>query len=329
MNKRKFISSLHGLVAILLGPAAWVQSYASEATMKKINIKRVAVGRFLIDLPEQAKLKALGASYWGFDITQLAGPKLSFSSFIKDKLSSLNKVGKNSQLQLVKENSGVNADSHIILYLEDPDRSRSLKLLGFKNEPSNNKIHQISTLVSQEKKEVSFEYASKLLSLIKPRISSEPMPSQGLVLDNSYIAAADLTAGEKVSAAFEFPDEVSFSLTTQVREPSTEAGLIERTKKALAIPELASTSQVLRMEKRTVVTFEGEEVIYKNLKGSPESVTHNFEWQFKGRNQISSPAMKLVMELRGDPNKPALLSDEDALNLWDLILKSIQIRTAV
>lgn len=279
-----------------------------------------------MDVPEQAKLKATSAVYWGFDITQIAASKNSFSSFIKEKILSLNKVSQSGQKQLVKENAGASADSHIILYFEDPNRSRSLKLLGYKNEISTGKIQQISTPVSQEKKDVSAEYASKLLSLIRSSTSIETSSAQGLVIDTYYIAASDPTAGERVTAGFDFPDNISFGFSTHVREPSTEAGLMERTKKAMGAPELANTSQIMRTNKRSVASFEGEEVIYKNLKGSPEAVTHNFEWQCKGRNQIAAPAMKLSMELRGDPNSPATMSDEDALNLWDTVLKSVQVR---
>jgi hypothetical protein len=325
MSNRRFV-----IQALLTAPwllAAGCQQKApglsKEIIMQKYPMKTYAVGRFLIDLPEKSKFGGIGVRFDGMDIEKSTQRTSNVAVLSKARIASLSS-SKPSDNKFIDSFLSSDGKQAIILYTDSPGYKGGGEIESYIAVGSQGLILQTKDGYGEDKKQTAIGFTREVLDLIKP--IDDASFAKSFMGDGYLLATADAKYGEQATAVYTLNEKVDIAFTTQVREPSTEPGLIERTQNALKMEELAKTTQILRMTKRSVSTNEGEEVAYKNLKGSPGGGTHNFEWDCKGRNQLGAPAMSLHMELQGDPAQPAIMSDEEALGLWDAILNSIRLR---
>lgn len=322
--RRIFVHALIFPAALLItGCQRTVDDLPKGLIMQKYQMKSYPIGRFLIDIPEKAIFEGVSVRFDGMSIRVSKQKEKNIAALAKQRIASLSST-KPSENKFVDSFLSDDGTQSIILYTDTPGYKGGGKIESHLLVGANGPLLETTDAYGEDKKQTAIKFTREVLDLIKP-VNNEST-AKNFVADGYQIGTTDPKFGEKVGAVFILNETIIIAFTTHVMVPSTEAGLIERTKSTLKDTQLANTVQVLRMNKRNVASFEGEEVIYKNLKGSPEAITHNFEWQFKGRNQIAAPAMKLSMELRGDSINPAAMSDEDALSLWDTVLRSVQVR---
>ena len=325
MSNRRFViqTLLTAPWLLVAGCQQKAPGLSKEIIMQKYPMKTYAVGRFLIDIPDKASFDGIAVRLYGDDIQRSKYQTLDLPAFVKARIAQLSSTDA-SQNKYVSSFLSVDGRQAVILYTDSPGYKAGGEIESYVLLGKPGILYRVDGGYGEEKKQVAIGFSREVLDLIKP--IGDTSFQKSFMGDGYLVAAADPKYGERAGAGFTLNEKVGIAFTTQVREPSTEPGLIERTQKALKMEELANTTQILRMTKRIVGTNEGEEVAYKTLKGSPGGRTHNFEWDCKGRNQLGAPAMSLNMELESDPARLAIMSDEEALGLWDAVLDSIRLR---
>ncbi|WP_312519195.1 T6SS immunity protein Tli4 family protein [Massilia sp.] len=311
------------------------------------KMKTVCVGRFLIDLPEEAQVELGRASIDGFDISGFHESEDEFHKRLADREAQLGAKpdwrGGNKNLEVardVKTSSGL--AGKIFFHsrtVEEGTRGNGLggvERYRYEGISTEALVHGHGISIDLFFEDRRLDWLEDLPRLVEQlvtnphnRIPAEP----GFCMDRLYIREplrAEQREQIMMSARLpSHPDvEIMFILGAGVK-PS-EHGLLARSDAADAKWSIADLMRVTRLRgaPREIGGLAGEELVERVVEVN-EARVHSFWWEVDGtEDNVLVPHLVFRMTTgvgRGKP-VPSSLSDGAALGLWDKITSSIRLR---
>jgi Tle cognate immunity protein 4 C-terminal domain/Tle cognate immunity protein 4 N-terminal domain len=295
--------------------------------------KTVCLGRYLIDLPSDAALKA-GFTYAGGLIeTRRNVTQSMFEKLVSNRESSLKSTPHKLGGSLLVGRTDLDARKILLQSWVDATTTQNIhknetfiylqdKLTLFLRNTESDAIAQPRTI----------ERAKIIASDYRYRDENEIPTGVGFCINSGFLASKAPNR-EKYSAAIDlkqFPS-VSMSVDSYVTGTPTE-GLIERSNSAIAsmsAPVLAGMT-ILRKAARNIGPVKGEEVLIRGNEGSKRS--YEFNWKSEGQtNSVEFPAMSIRLATADKKKDGSVIdapfkTDKEALELWDSLLNTLRLR---
>ncbi|VXB67682.1 T6SS immunity protein Tli4 family protein [Massilia sp. 9I] len=310
------------------------------------KMRTVCVGRFLIDMPEQAQIDVGRASVNGFDIATLMESTDEFNARIARREAELkakpDRLGGNKSLESVKE---VSTASGLVGKIFVHSRAVNEGTAGNGLETEHYRYEGIAVEALVHGDGVSIDLGSdfyfpekldeihKLVTQLVPNPRSETPGEPGFCLDRAYIRdplRAD--QGEQITMFAKLPSHPDFDLLLILAagaKPDND-GLLKRgaaSENRLSLAEKMRVTR-LRAQPRSIGGLAGEELIRRVVDRSDAQV-YTFRWELNGtEDDVFTPHLVFSMTTgKGDDGPVKTSMSEDAvLELWDKISSSIRLR---
>lgn len=337
------------LVAVLLALAAaaywaWGQfrlhfpSYQHPMTSLTQHMQPICVGRFIVDVPQQARLQQMAQRISGVEITSLGhqNPAQLLQDW-KAKESAWAKSHRPDGLvRLYKTFDAVAKNSTPILVYYPDDEGRMLSVVARAVDPTGTALEFSEKAFDDEDIASALQNLTTLMGnwTARPRTSMPNGP--GTCIDGGFLPGRDFR-WESVGASFDFPDYPGLYLSVQLNttnKPDKE-GLFGRSDRHLnAILQQFSGVKfdTLRKTSRSIAGVSGDELVDK-LYDKKEGDLFTARWEFPGQvTSIRYPAMVLQLTYSASPNQDSkhghgkALSNDDLLALWDAFSSSLKPR---
>ena len=292
------------------------------------------LGRFLVDLPNDAEILAQTAEYRNrtYSIEKMA------RRAYQDMLSTMEKTLRNSkhksEASLLREISTTgDGDSATFIFRETPVDAYQYKVQSFKW--TNGQVFSLKSYADDDRVGKALENSNRTLSELRYRDPKEIPTEPGFCIERG------LFSGEPAMPHYEYayvhfrlkdhPD-VTVTVSTETTMKEGEEGLldrIDRKSKESALIELFKKVQTLRRGNHPVGDIAGEEDLSAAPTGETFS-THMFRWESAGKlKQLYAPGITVEFESGkiniGGYSKPSV-SDKQAIELFDSIVNSIRVR---
>jgi hypothetical protein len=311
------------------------------------KMKTVCVGRFLIDVPEKARIELRQARIDGFDISAFDETEEEFHQRLADREAQLVATpdwrGSNKNLESARDvKTASDLVGKIFMHGRTVDEgTRGNGLGGLERY----RYEGITTEALVHGKGISIDlfFENRALELLEdlPRLVNQlvanpdnRIPAEpGFCMDRVYVRdplSADQV--EQIIMLARLPDHPDIELMLILSaglEPGPH-GILARTDAAderLAMAERMRITR-LRSAPREIGGLEGEELVERVVEENDARV-HSFWWEVMGtEDNVFVPHLVLTMTT-GNGNRepvPSSLSDGAALGLWDKISSSIRLR---
>jgi hypothetical protein len=313
------------------------------------KMKTVCVGRFLIDMPEEAQIELRQARIHSFDISTFDETEEEFLKRVADREAQIratpDRLGSNKNLELARDvetTSGL--VGKIFIHSRTVDEGTRGNGLGgverYRHEGISTEAlvhgHGISIDLSFEDRALDKvddlpRLVDQLVANPDNRIPNEP----GFCMDRAYVRdplSADQREQIMMFARLpNHPDvEIMFIVSAGLK-PETN-GVLARNDAANEALSMAERMRVtrLRAAPREIGGLAGEELAELVVEEN-EARGHSFWWEVNGtEDNVFIPHVVFRMST-GNGNRtpvPSSLSDGAALVLWDKISSTIRIRSA-
>lgn len=310
------------------------------------KMKTVCVGRFLIDLPENSKIR--------FGTPRIAGVTINTEPNYDDAKLELRIQEREEKLETEKNEYGarslekkltveaVNLNAVLLYY----DRKKPLELIEY-GKPVKGTEEGITVEAFGIKNGIFYRFfgeelasprsENSVLDLVKrfEARDAEIIPTEpGFCIKNGLVhdpLTPDDNEMITMFASLEEHPDIVIRFDTSINVDDMEESLFERDAKNDIKRNYASHFKSLRLAKRTLNGIEGEEIgdKIKELNGTS---AHSFTWVGLGKmRDVLAPSIMLELHTgRGRPGKPrnSSLSDEAVIQLWDRISSSLRLRPA-
>jgi len=311
------------------------------------KMKTVCVGRFLIDVPEKARIELRQARIDGFDISAFNETEEEFHQRLADREAQLVATpdwrGSNKNLESarnVKTISGL--VGKIFMHGRRVDEGTRGNGLGgleryrYEGVTTEALVHDKGISIDLFFENRALELVEDLPRLVNQlvanpdnRIPAEP----GFCMDRVYVRdplSADQI--EQIMMLARLPDHPDIELMLILSaglEPEPH-GILARTDAADERLSMAERMRITRLRSapRAIGGLDGEELVERVVEEN-EARGHSFWWEVSGtEDNVFIPHLVLTMTT-GNGNRqpvPSSLSDGAALGLWDKISSSIRLR---
>jgi hypothetical protein len=335
-------------VAIIAGLAgSWaagaVRDRYEVATMK---IKTVCVGRFLIDLPDEARVSLAGQRIDGIDIDTSEETEEAFWARVATREAEIrakpDRLGGNKNLESVTD---VKTETGLVgkIFVHSRKVTAGQSSDGFTVEHYHYENVAVEAIVHANGISVDLWAAkynpdligrmpkllAKLVTNPGNRIPTEP----GYCFDRVYVRDP-LTAkqGERLIMRAGLPThpDIQFMLMMLAGTKPDEKGLLARSAESDAARPLAVRMRIskLRAALRTIAGLTGDELVERFFEEN-NSIGYSFWWEVNGtEDNVLIPSFSFQMTT-GHGNRepvPTSLSEGAAIALWDKITNSIRFR---
>ncbi len=288
-------------------------------------------GRFLIDLPPQAKINA-GYYLWDDDIEALDDSPEALVTRIDQREKEL-KSERHKKIQGS-------------MFLRRLDlRNGSTGLLSWKSNASV-EMYLLDTYaiskptwrayrwkggVTQDREAAGIESATSLAHNLRSREINEIPTEPGFCIDRAYIAGNSFQV-EDFDIGVTFPEHPRTFLSFRSSTGAEEDRLLDRVSGFLmGVAKMVAGIETLRKRERGGAIPADEYLLAGSAKGQR---TYTFLWEAQGKDEsINEPHLKVELSVEeadddddGKPAAPAFKSDKAALELWDAIIDSIRLR---
>lgn len=289
-------------------------------------------GRFLIDLPEGAKI--IGSARNTYRFAQIEKPQaMSREQFIKEldekeaKLKeSKHKTDPSQLLKVVRPDQ----NSRVLVFWETPTTAGLVDVEGHKWVEG--KKFLLIREVDDDKQRLGITQMQERIGGLRPRTDTEIPPDPGYCFPGGFIASAEWE-NEEALTEFSLPGHPDAYVSVwfyPLAASKRDKPLLDRMGGVVnSLGNLASHVHVLRKGERTVAGYPGQEYLFTapNGGGTP---AHNFVWETQGEGTLEDPVVIIQMETgtqdgKGNPQKSSL-SNEEALALWDRIVLTFRVR---
>lgn len=288
-------------------------------------------GRFLVDLPQTAKSNQT-YKIRGNKIERVSGsPEIleqRIQALERQASSERRKDGSSLLVEKILHNNG---SASIISW-----KSKESSILWRESyfvAPGGRVAYQNSGYVSPDRKLVAIENAKRIADNIRVRAPGDIPTIPGFCIDGGLIAGNDYRS-ESFTVDVSFPDHPNVQLEIFASTGAEENRLLERVGGFLRTEVLGTAAglKTLRKRKRDVGPIDAEEyLVAASDKGQR---VYSFAWESQGKDgSLSEPNLGVnlgVLEQsvvnEKEPYRPAFKSDEEALELWDVIIESIRLR---
>lgn len=320
-----------------------------EVAQMTDKMKTLCVGRFLIDMPQEAEIELRGANIDGFDISAFEETEEAFRKRVADREAQLRAapdwLGGNKNLESARE---VNTDSglvgNIFMHSRTVQEGTQGNGLGgverYRHEGITTEalVHGHGISIDLFYKDRALKWVEDLPRLVNQLVANpdNSVPTEpGFCMDRAYVRdplRADQREQIIMSARLPNHPDVEFMLMLSAGLKPEPQGILERTDAADGVLSIAERMRVTRLRagKREIGGLAGEELAELVVEEN-EARVHTFWWEVNGtEDNVFVPHLMFKMTT-GNGNRqpvPSSLSDGAALGLWDKISSSIRLRSA-
>jgi len=313
------------------------------------KMKTVCVGRFLIDVPEEAQVDLRQARVDGFNISVFNESEEEFQQRLSEREAQLaakpDYLGGNKNLEVARE---VKTESGLVgkILMHSRTVVEGTQGNGLGVERYRDEGITVEALVHGRGLGIDLYFENRGLEWLEdlPRLVNQLVPNPegrspdepGFCVDRAYFrdpVTADQR--EQIMMFVQLPThpDINFSLMLSAGGKPVENGILVRTDAADAKLSMTERMRIsrLRAASREIGNLEGEELAEMIVEENDARV-HSFWWEVKGtEDNVFVPRLVFKMNT-GSGNRapvPSSLSDGAALGLWDKILSSIRQRTTI
>ncbi len=342
---RRWASSVVALGALSFIAALFVKTVQGWQDMETVSdltsrMKSVCVGRFLIDVPAEARISLRLASVDGFEITRLAEPIETFKSRLSDRESRLsgtpNMLGQdNIESSEDVQNNGfsgkVLVHSRHRGYSIENERRVYVDTISVEGH-----VHKAGVtygFVANTYDPAQINVLPGLLAQFTDRAENEIPAEPGFCIGGGLIRDPyDRDRSESVAMSATLASHPDLSILFWTNNAKAKGGsLLERHTAAMG-PLMRARSRALREGTRTINGYAGEEVAIRVTELNLATV-FGFVWETPGSGtNVLAPHLSLEMDTGMAPQAggapvQSSLSDEGMLALWDTVSSSIRLRS--
>ncbi len=306
----------------------------------------VCIGRFLIDMPAEARYELHGARIDGFDIVAFEESDAGFQERVLARQAQIeaasDRLGKRNNLEVVRKvrnNHGV--AGHIFVHGRDVTEGQSsdgltVERYRYESVSAEALVHvdgiSIDVSASDHDPETTGNL-SKLIGQIVPNPENRIPTAHGFCIDRAFIRdplSAD--QGEQIMMQARLPNrlDIVFNMILAAGTEPDREGLLLRAahSNTRLIDDERKRVKRLRADKRVIGGISGDEIAERFLENE-DTVVHSFWWEVNGtHDNVFVPHLVFKMDTGYSDNGPvpSSLSDSAALRLWDKIVSSIRLR---
>lgn len=319
-----------------------------EAVRLTERVKTHCIGRFLIDLPEQAQIELGSPTIDGFNIAAFVETPEEFQKRLADREAQIrakpDRLGGNKNLeseQQVKSDHGI--VGKIFVHnrtVHEGTAANGLELKHYRNEgvALEALVHGAGISIDLEADYYDPDQAWRLPQLVAqlvPNPDNKIPAKPGFCLDRAYFLDS-LTAdqGEQITVFGGLPKhpDVQFMLTLAAGLKPDPQGILERSEaSARSLPFWQRMRiSTLRAAPRQIAGLPGEELVRTAVENNGARV-YSFWWEVNGtEHHVLIPHFLLKMDTGKGENGPvpSSLSKHTAFGLWDRMLSSIRLQTS-
>jgi hypothetical protein len=345
-------------VVVLAGSAgAWVMAAVRakahdehEVAKMTEKMKTVCVGRFLIDLPEEARVALTEPRIDGFDIETLVGEtNEEFWTRVARREANIrttpDRLGGNKNMESVTEvKTGSGLVGKIFVHSRKVTEGDAYTALGEEHYRYEGvavdalvRANGVTIALSADNYDPRLienmpKLVAKLVANPDNRIPTEP----GYCIDLAYVRDP-LTAkqGEQIMMTANLPShpDIEFMLMLLAGTKPDEQGLLERGAEADAKLSLVERMRIskLRAAPKTISGLTGDELVERFVEEN-NSIGYSFSWEVNGtEDSVFVPYFSFTMDTGKGNHQPvpSSLSEGAAMGLWDKITSSIRFRPTV
>lgn len=322
--------------------------FEHEAARMTEKMKTVCVGRFLIDLPEEAQVELSHARIHGFDIAAFAEPIVEFQTRLAQREADIHstpdRLGGNRNLELVKNvkiESGVSGKMFVHgRTVTEGTRAKGLELERYRYEgvAAEALIHGkgISIdLASDDYDPNHVENLSRLVAKVVPSPDNRIPGESGFCMGRAFVRdPLKADQHERVTLFARLPShpDIEFLLILAAGLKPDQKGLLERDFAADALTSLVERARIskLRAAPRTIAGLSGDELARRVVEDDGAHV-YSFWWEVNGKeDDVFVPHFVFKMNTGKGQNGPVptSVSEGTALGLWDKVSSSIRLHPA-
>jgi hypothetical protein len=308
------------------------------------QMKTVCMGRFLIDMPDEARLELAQPRIDGFDISSFDEPEADFRKRLVVREARLkatpDRLGGNKNLESVRE---IKTENGVIgkIFVHSRNVAEGTRMRGLELERYRDEGVAVEALVHG--KGMSFDISAadynpdlienlpKLVAKLVPNPANEAPKESGFCVYRAWFRDL-LTAdqGEQVMMHAQLsshPDIEFMAILAAGNKPATQS-LLERTAETMAglTPDEKKRVVNLREERRTIGGIIGDEVVTRVAELN-DAVVYTFWWEVDGTEDnvlVPHVAFKMYVGKGDNGPVPSSLSQDAAMALWDKISSSIR-----
>lgn len=319
----------------------------NEVARMTQKMKTICVGRFLIDMPEEAQIELTGARIDGFAVSAFSETDEAFQERLAQRGAQIrakpDRLGGNRNLEVEKEvgaESGVTGKMFIHgRTVTEGTATNGLELEHYRYEgiAVEALVHAAGISIDLAADDYYPERVSNLPRLVEKLtpIAEGDLPAElGFCIGRANFAdpiSAD--QGEEIMMVARLPNhpDIEFLLVLAAGIKPAEQGLLERNEDSKARLPLSTRWRFteLRAATRDINGLSGEELVTCVLEENDANV-YGFWWEVNGtRDDVRIPHLMFRMDTgKGDDGPvPSSISEEGALHLWDSIVSSIRLRS--
>jgi hypothetical protein len=310
------------------------------------RMKTMCVGRFLIDLPQEADVSLGRAFLDGFDIVTVVEGESAFIARARAREAEIgsqpNELGKKN-IELVKELNNEEVLGKLLVFgrwatswNENGKRKRveAVALNGFMH----HKAKEVSFTFSAKNYDPrNIDKLPKLMAKVVARGAQETPGEPGFCIDRALVKdPLSSEQNESVTMFAGLPGHPDLAIVfSTIAGTKQGPGMLARSAKATAgLPFfMRAAFRTLREGTRTVNGLPGEELGVKVTEANL-TTNYSFDWEMSGKeDDVKRPLLTLELQTGINPRaggKPvqSSLSEAALTDLWDKISSSIRLRPA-
>jgi hypothetical protein len=310
------------------------------------KMKTICIGRFLIDMPEEAELELTRPRIHGFDISSFDEPEADFRTRLVQRETRLraapDRLGGNKNLESIRE---IKTENGVIgkIFVHGRTVTEGTQARGLELERYRYEGVAVEALVhgqgmsfdmsASDYDPAKIENLAKLVAKLVPNPASEAPTEPGFCIYRAWFRDP-LTAdqGEEIFMHAQLPNhpDIKFMLILASGNKPDKQSLLERSAEVDARLSPSEKSRVsnLRAQPRTIGGIAGDEVVTRVVEKNDATV-YGFWWEVNGtEDNVLIPHLSFTMDVgKGDNGPvPSSLSQDAAMTLWDKISSSIRLR---
>lgn len=335
-------------VGKVLGQQGQGRSTTNEAGHMTEKIKTVCVGRFLIDMPEEAQVELARARIHGFDIATFDESPEEFHARLAQREEEIkskpDRLGGNKNLELVRD---VETATGLVgkIFVHSRLVTEGTAGNGLENETYRYEGVAVEALVHGNGVSIDLgsEYyapdqvdnLSRLVAQLVPNPGNALPHEPGFCIDQAYFRdPLKAEQREQITMFASLPShpDIDFMLMLAAGAKPDEDGLLKRGEAAEAELSMMDRFRVtrLRAARREIGGITGEELVRRGIEANDAQV-YSFWWEVNGiQHDVFTPHLELTMTTGKSSNGPVQtsISEGAALELWDKVSSSIRRRAA-
>ncbi|WP_207166276.1 T6SS immunity protein Tli4 family protein [Pseudomonas protegens] len=330
MTLTRRLFTILGLVALTSVASCTSFSSSRSPTMDKTGWITHCYGRFLIDLPPQAEIKA-GYDLWGSSIKALDDTAAALATRIDQREKELKEQQHDTKGSMFLRRLDLGGGSTGLLSWASDASIETYYLSTYVLSKPTWQAYSWRVEMSPDREHRGIEIATSLARNLRSRAPNEIPTEPGFCIDRAYIAG-DSFQSEGFGIGVTFPEHPRTFLAFRSSTGAERDRLLDRVSGFLmGAAKMVAGIETLRKRERGGAIPADEYLLAGSAKGQR---TYTFLWEAQGKDEsINEPHLKVELSVEeadddddGKPPAPAFKSDKAALELWDTIIDSIRLR---